>query len=122
MQLGSVRHMIGHKVVVTGQGAREFVLGGLWRELGQAHDGRNVFFSLVDRKVGPFSTHSCVGEGAVVVGARGNLLGQIGLDLGPCRELNLVDDIESIRGIALAVVLVNKRGLTENASSRIPTL
>lgn len=105
MQLGRVRHVVGDKVVVAGKGAGELVLGRLWGELGQAHDGCDVLLSLGDGEVGPFSADAGVGERAVVVCACSDLFGQVGLDLGAGCEFDFVDDVQGVIGVALAGLL-----------------
>lgn len=105
VQLAGVRHVVGDKVVVAGQGAWELVLGRLWGELGQAHDGRDVLLSLGDGQVGPFSADAGVGERAVVVGACGDLFGEVGFDFGAGCQFDFVDDVEGVIGVALAGVL-----------------
>jgi len=103
VQLGRVRHVVGHEVVPPADGAGEPLLGSSPGEVHQTLDGQDVLLPLGDAEVGPFPTHGRVLERAVVVGPRRDLLRYKGFHLGPGRDLDLVDYIDGVDGIAYSV-------------------
>ena len=114
VQLGRMRHVVRHEVVPPADGAGEPRLRSSPREVHQTLDGQDVLLPLGDAEVGPFPTHGRVLECAVVVGPRRNLLRHEGFHLGPGRDLDLVDYIDGVDGVAYSVfrfpVSINSAG------------
>jgi hypothetical protein len=96
VQLHGVRHMVGHEVIESADSARELVLGRSCWELHQALHGFDILFSLGNAEIAPLSSHGGIGQGAVVVCSRSDLLGKERLDFGPGGYLDFIHDIEGV--------------------------
>lgn len=82
VQLGGVRHVVGDKIVESTQRTGIEVFGGSGWLVHETGYGSDIFLAVGNGHVGPLASDGGFFEGASVVGAGGDFLGEEGFDFG----------------------------------------